>query len=129
MTTLALASALLLTVSAQEKKPAPGTLMLNKDFSPTALEAGEQLYYPVLLHCDTTQITRLFHQWNQYVDQHPQDEAAWRNFYEVYEAYYLRSFNAPGGRTKQELARQTTLQERLARGIPYAYTYDIIALQ
>lgn len=129
LTTLALASALLLTVSAQEKKPAPGTLMLNKDFSPTALEAGEQLYYPVLLHCDTTQITRLFHQWNQYVDQHPQDEAAWRNFYEVYEAYYLRSFNAPGGRTKQELARQTNLQERLARGIPYTYTYDIIALQ
>ena len=129
LTTLALASALLLTVSAQEKKPALGTLMLNKDFSPTALEAGEQLYYPVLLHCDTTQITRLFHQWNQYVDQHPQDEAAWRNFYEVYVAYYLRSFNAPGGRTKQELARQTNLQERLARGIPYTYTYDIIALQ
>ena len=129
LTTLALASALLLTVSAQEKKPALGTLMLNKDFSPTALEAGEQLYYPVLLHCDTAQITRLFHQWNQYVDQHPQDEAAWRNFYEVYEAYYLRSFNAPGGRTKQELARQTNLQERLARGIPYTYTYDIIALQ
>lgn len=129
LTTLALASALLLTAAAQEKKPAPGTLMLNKDFSPTALEAGEQLYYPVLLHCDTTQITRLFHQWNQYVDQHPQDEAAWRNFYEVYEAYYLRSFNAPGGRTKQELARQTNLQERLARGIPYTYTYDIIALQ
>lgn len=129
LTTLALASALLLTVSAQEKKPALGTLMLNKDFSPTALEAGEQLYYPVLLHCDTTQITRLFHQWNQYVDQHPQDEVAWRNFYEVYEAYYLRSFNAPGGRTKQELARQTNLQERLARGIPYTYTYDIIALQ
>ncbi|MBP3212049.1 MAG: hypothetical protein J6M41_05720 [Prevotella sp.] len=129
LTTLALASALLLTAAAQEKKPALGTLMLNKDFSPTALEAGEQLYYPVLLHCDTTQITRLFHQWNQYVDQHPQDEAAWRNFYEVYEAYYLRSFNAPGGRTKQELARQTNLQERLARGIPYTYTYDIIALQ
>ena len=129
LTTLALASALLLTVSAQEKKPALGTLMLNKDFSPTALEAGEQLYYPVLLHCDTAQITRLFHQWNQYVDQHPQDEAAWRNFYEVYEAYYFRSFNAPGGRTKQELARQTNLQERLARGIPYTYTYDIIALQ
>lgn len=143
LTTLALASALLLTAAAQEKKletgmqkttapennPAPGTLMLNKDFSPTVLEAGEQLYYPVLLHCDTTQITRLFHQWNQYVDQHPQDEAAWRNFYEVYEAYYLRSFNAPGGRTKQELARQTNLQERLARGIPYTYTYDIIALQ
>ena len=129
LTTLALASALLLTAAAQEKKPALGTLMLNKDFSPTALEAGEQLYYPVLLHCDTTQITRLFHQWNQYVDQHPQDEAAWRNFYEVYEAYYLRSFNAPGGRTKQEQARQTNLQERLARGIPYTYTYDIIALQ
>ena len=129
LTTLALASALLLTAAAQEKKPALGTLMLNKDFSPTALEAGEQLYYPMLLHCDTTQITRLFHQWNQYVDQHPQDEAAWRNFYEVYEAYYLRSFNAPGGRTKQELARQTNLQERLARGIPYTYTYDIIALQ
>ena len=129
LTTLALASALLLTAAAQEKKPALGTLMLNKDFSPTALEAGEQLYYPVLLHCDTAQITRLFHQWNQYVDQHPQDEAAWRNFYEVYEAYYLRSFNAPGGRTKQELARQTNLQERLARGIPYTYTYDIIALQ
>ena len=129
LTTLALASALLLTAAAQEKKPAPGTLMLNKDFSPTALEAGEQLYYPVLLHCDTTQISRLFRQWNQYVDQHPQDEAAWRNFYEVYEAYYLRLFNAPGGRTKQELARQTDLQERLARGIPYTYTYDIIALQ
>lgn len=129
LTTLALASALLLTAAAQEKKPALGTLMLNKDFSPTALEAGEQLYYPVLLHCDTTQITRLFHQWNQYVDQHPQDEAAWRNLYEVYEAYYLRSFNAPGGRTKQKLARQTNLQERLARGIPYTYTYDIIKLQ
>ena len=128
LTTLALASALLLTAAAQEKKPAPSTLMLNKDFSPTALEAGEQLY-PVLLHCDTAKITRLFHQWNLYVDQHPQDEAAWRNFYEVYEAYYLRSFNAPGGRTKQELARQTNLQERLARGIPYTYTYDIIALQ
>ena len=67
LTTFALVSALLLTVAAQEKKletgmqkttapennPAPGTLMLNKDFSPTALEAGEQLYYPVLLHCDT----------------------------------------------------------------------------
>ena len=129
LTTLALASALLLTAAAQEKKPAPGTLMLNKDFSPTALEAGEQLYYPVLLHCDTTLITRLFHQWDKYVEQHPTNESAWRNFYEVYEAYYLRSFNAPGGRTKQELARQTNLQERLARGIPYTYTYDIIALQ
>ena len=143
LTTFALVSALLLTVAAQEKKletgmqkttapennPAPGTLMLNKDFSPTALEAGEQLYYPVLLHCDTAQITRLFHQWDKYVDQHPTDEAAWRNFYEVYEAYYLRSFTAPGGRTKQELARQTDLMERLARGIPYTYTYDIIALQ
>ena len=143
LTTFALVSALLLTVAAQEKKletgmqkttapennPAPGTLMLNKDFSPTALEAGEQLYYPVLLHCDTALITRLFHQWDKYVDQHPTDEAAWRNFYEVYEAYYLRSFTAPGGRTKQELARQTDLMERLARGIPYTYTYDIIALQ
>ena len=128
LTTLLLISALLLTVAAQENKPELGTLMLNKDFSPTALEAGEQLYYPVLLHCDTAQISRLFRQWNQYVDKHPQDEAAWRNFYEVYEAYYLRSFNAPGGRTKQELARQTNLQERLARGIPYTYTYDIIAL-
>ena len=129
LTTLLLISALLLTVAAQENKPEPGTLMLNKDFSPTALEPGELLYYPVLLDCDTAQISRLFRQWNQYVDKHPQDEAAWRNFYEVYEAYYLRSFNAPGGRTKQELARQTNLQERLARGIPYTYTYDIIALQ
>ena len=128
LTTLLLISALLLTVAAQENKPELGTLMLNKDFSPTALEAGEQLYYPVLLHCDTAQISRLFRQWNQYVDKHPQDEAAWRNFYEVYEAYYLRSFNALGGRTKQELAQQTNLQERLARGIPYTYTYDIIAL-
>ena len=128
LTTLLLISALLLTVAAQENKPELGTLMLNKDFSPTALEPGEQLYYPVLLHCDTVHISRLFRQWNQYVDKHPQDEAAWRNFYEVYEAYYLRSFNAPGGRTKQELARQTNLQERLARGIPYTYTYDIIAL-
>ena len=128
LTTLLLISALLLTVAAQENKPELGTLMLNKDFSPTALEPGEQLYSPVLLHCDTAQISRLFRQWNQYVDKHPQDEAAWRNFYEVYEAYYLRSFNALGGRTKQELARQTNLQERLARGIPYTYTYDIIAL-
>jgi hypothetical protein len=51
LTTLLLFSALLLTVAAQENKPEPGTLMLNKDFSPTALEPGELFYYPVLLHC------------------------------------------------------------------------------
>lgn len=117
------------TATALEKKPEPGTLMVNKDFAPTALEPGEQLYYPVLFRCDTAQITRLFHQWDKYVNQHPADEWAWRNYYEVYEACYLRSFNAPGSRTKQELARQTNLMERLARAIPYTYTYSIIALQ
>lgn len=117
------------SATTQENKPEPGTLMLNKDFAPTALQPGERLYYFSLLHCDTAQITRLFHQWDQYVDQHPTDEEAWRNYYEVYEAYYLRSFNAPNGRTKQELAQQTDLQERLARAIPYTYTFCMIALQ
>ena len=105
LTTLLVASTLLLMAAAQENKPVPGTLMLNKDFSPTTLEPGEQLYYHALLHCDTAQISCLFRQWDNYVDQHPTDEAAWRNFYEVYVAYYVRMFNAPGGRTTQELAR------------------------
>lgn len=132
LTTLLLATVLLPTATVQATQPgADATTMPAKNYSPADLQPGENLYWEDLIGQDTTRISRLFREWNQYADQHPRDEWAWRNLYAVGEAYYLRVFCHQDGHShsKQEFNRTTRLKERLLAHIPDSYTYNIIALE
>lgn len=84
---------------------------------------------------DSLRLDSMYNHWNGYVKEHPKDEVAWRNLYDIYEWYeYKYLVNSKYFRTADDLfeaqlkmRRKVGLMERMEQAIPDSYTFNYCA--
>ena len=68
---------------------------------------------------DSLKLDSMYNYWNDFVTQHPKDDAAWRNLFEVSENKVFRMINATkdwkGG---EEYRKQLNVVGRMEKAIP-----------
>ena len=88
-----------------------------------------------LYMADSLKLDSMYHYWNHFVEEHPKDEVAWRNLYEIYDTYEKRYLvNHKNYQTGEEIfeaelkmRRKTGVMMRMEQAIPDSYTFNYCA--
>ena len=83
-----------------------------------------------LWRLDSLTLDSMYNHWYTYAQEHPQDEVAWRNVYDVYKCYEHYLVNQVAAVERLPKARKEMLQkmgfmEKMKQAIPDSYTYNI----
>ena len=104
----------------------------------TGVSAGqtEQIRRGAALYmADSLKLDSMYNYWNIFTMEHPKDEVAWRNLYEVYNTYENRFLvNSKHYKTGDELfeaqlqmRRKVGFMSRMEQAIPDSYTFNYCA--
>ena len=104
----------------------------------TGASAGqtEQIRRNAALYmADSLKLDSMYNYWNNFTIEHPKDEVAWRNLYEVYNTYENRFLvNHKHYKTGDELfeaqlqmRRKVGFMSRMEQAIPDSYTFNYCA--
>ena len=89
------------------------------------IEQGTALYLT-----DSLKLDSMYNYWDDFVTQHPKDDAAWRNLFEVSEQKVFRMIDATkdwkGG---EEYRKQLNVVGRMEKAIPGTYTFYYCAYE
>ena len=88
-----------------------------------------------LYMADSLKLDSMYNYWNHFTIEHPKDEVAWRNLYEVYNTYENRFLvNSKHYKTGDELfeaqlqmRRKVGFMSRMEQAIPDSYTFNYCA--
>ena len=104
----------------------------------TGANAGqtEQIVRGAALYmADSLKLDSMYNYWNRYTLEHPKDEVAWRNLYEVYDVYEYRFLvnhkNYKTGKeisdAQEQMRRKVGFMYRMEQAIPDSYTFNYCA--
>ena len=79
---------------------------------------------------DSVVLDSMYNYWNDFVAQHPKDEIAWRNLFEVTDRkVFCLGYKKKDWKSGEDLRKQLNVVGRMEKAIPNSYTFYYCAYQ